>query len=328
MYVTTVYVASSIQRRLPFNRTCSLVFCQFTWYCDLVRNHSSISAVNFLNSVPQHTFRPHDPVAFNGEQGEECGYIASVKGRKALVVVKDGREFRVPVDMLKLRSGVKPRRVHSRNDAARMAFKEDDHVSFVDSQQVRHEGHIVKINPKYARVRSNDLMWQVPYVNLERTRSSGSSEDKRSQLLEIEAQAEMLLKKHGLGDWRFGFDQASRRGGRCAFDQREISLSEQFATAASRAEVTDTILHEIAHALVGSKHGHDAVWKATARRIGCSGRVTHDVDFSSARWILTCTTCGWRVPRMRRRKGLVCKDCGQGVVFQRTDGSESSSASI
>ena len=275
--------------------------------------------------MPQHTFRRHDPVAFNSEQGEECGYIASVKGRKALVVVNDGREFRVPVDMLKLRSGVKPRRVHSRNDAARMAFKEDDHVSFVDSHQVRHEGRIVKLNPKYARVKCDDVLWQVPYVNLERLESSSLGADKRSRLAEIEAEAETLLAKHGLGDWRFGFDQASRRGGRCTFGRREINLSEQFAAAASHDEVTDTILHEIAHALVGPKHGHDAVWKATARRIGCSGRVTHDIDFSTARWILTCSTCGWRVPRMRRQRGLVCTECGGSVEFQTNDGNESTS---
>ena len=275
--------------------------------------------------MPQHTFRPHDPVAFNSERGEECGYIASVKGRKALVVVNDGREFRVPVDMLRLRSGVKPRRVHSRNDAARMAFAENDRVSFIDSEQVRHEGHIVKINPKYARVRSNDLIWQVPYVNLERIGGATLGADKRSRLAEIEVEAEMLLAKHGLGDWRFGFDQASRRGGRCAFGRREINLSEQFAAAASHDEVTDTILHEIAHALVGPKHGHDAVWKAAAQQIGCSGRVTHEIDFSTARWILTCTTCGWRVPRMRRQRGLVCKECGRSVEFQTNVGNESTS---
>ncbi len=275
--------------------------------------------------MPQHTFRPHDPVAFDGKQREEFGFVASVKGSTALVVLDDGREFRVPVDLLTLRKGVTPRRVQSRNDAARMEFAENNRVSFIDSEQIRHVGRIVKINPKYARVKCSDVTWQVPYVSLERIGRSGSTADKRSQLMEIGAQAETLLKKHGLGDWRFGFDQASRRGGRCAFDQREISLSEQFATAASRAEVTDTILHEIAHALVGPKHGHDAVWKDTARRIGCSGRVTHDIDFSTARWILTCATCGWRVPRMRRQRGLVCRECGGSVEFQTNDGNESTS---
>lgn len=262
------------------------------------------------------------------KRGEEHGYVANVKGRTALVILNDGGEFRVPVDLLKLRNGVKPRRVHTRNDVARMEFTENDSVSFVDSQQVRHEGHIVKINRKYARVECNGVTWQVPYVNLEQIGSPTLGSDKRSRLGEIETEAEMLISKHGLRSWRFGFDQASRRGGRCAFDRQEISLSEQFAVAASHDEVTDTILHEIAHALVGPKHAHDAVWKAAAQRIGCSGRVTHDVDFSSARWIMTCMTCGWRVPRMRRRKGLFCRDCGEGVEFQRIDDSVSNSDNV
>ena len=272
-------------------------------------------------------FRPHDPVAFEGVRGEELGYIASMKGRTALVVLEDGGEFRVPVDLLKLRTGVKPRRVHSRNDAARMDFMENDEVSFIDSQQLRHFGRIVKVNPKYARVICEDVTWQVPYVNLERLGTKALTSNKRTRLAEIETEAEKLLAKHGLGNWRFVFDHASRRGGRCAFDKHEISLSEQFAIVASENEVTDTILHEITHALVGPKHGHDAVWEATAHSIGCSGRVTHDVDFSTARWILTCTSCGWRVPRIRRRKGLVCKGCGQQVEFQPNDGNVSTSDS-
>lgn len=270
-------------------------------------------------------FRSHDPVTFKSGIGDEYGHVATVKGRIALVVLDDGREFRVPVDMLKLRKGVKPRRVHTRNEAARMEFVENDHVSFVDSAQVRREGCIVKMNPKYARVKCDDAIWQVPYVNLRHEGCATSISEKRSRLTAIETEAETLLEKHGLESWRFGFDQAARRGGRCTFDRQEISLSEQFAITASDEEVTDTILHEIAHALVGPRHGHDATWKATAQRIGCSARVTHDVDFSSARWILTCPTCGWRVPRMRRRRGLACTECGGNVEFQPNDGNVSTS---
>ena len=265
-------------------------------------------------------FRSRDPVAFTSKHGEEFGHISTINGRTALVVLNDDREFRVPVAMLKLRKGVKPRRVHTRNEAARMEFAENDGVSFVDSARISHVGTIVKINPKYARVKCGDDIWQVPYVELKRESSPVSQSEKRSRLIEIEKEAETLLEKHGLERWRFGFDQAARRGGRCVFDRQEISVSEQFAYAASEDEVTDTILHEIAHAIVGPKHGHDAIWKATAKRIGCSARVTHDVDFSSARWILTCPTCDWRIPRFRRRKGLVCAECGGNVEFQPNEG--------
>lgn len=36
-------------------------------------------------------------------------------------------------------------------------------------------------------------------------------------------------------------------------------------------KIQDTVLHEIAHAIVGNKHHHDRVWKDCAQRIGCSG---------------------------------------------------------
>ncbi|MCY4128381.1 MAG: SprT-like domain-containing protein [Gammaproteobacteria bacterium] len=277
--------------------------------------------------MQQHRFRIHDPVAFASAEGEETGYIVSIKGRTALVVLDDRREFRVAVSLLKMREDVPPRRVRSRNDLARMEFTENDSVSFLDSDQNRHVGHIVKINPKYARVKCDDDVWQVPYVNLKHEDGATPRSEKRSRLTAIETEAETLLEKHGLKSWRFGFDHATRRGGRCMFDRQEISLSEQFAIAASDEEVTDTILHEIAHALVGPKHGHDATWKATAKRLGCSARVTHDIDFSSARWILTCPTCGWQVPRMRRRKGLACAGCGGNVEFQLNDGKVSTSDS-
>lgn len=35
--------------------------------------------------------------------------------------------------------------------------------------------------------------------------------------------------------------------------------------------IENTILHEIAHAIVGASHHHDKVWKDCAQRIGCDG---------------------------------------------------------
>ena len=36
--------------------------------------------------------------------------------------------------------------------------------------------------------------------------------------------------------------------------------------------MTDTILHEIAHAIAGANAGHGPVWKAVAKRIGAAPR--------------------------------------------------------
>lgn len=36
-------------------------------------------------------------------------------------------------------------------------------------------------------------------------------------------------------------------------------------------KIQDTVLHEIAHAIVGNKHHHDRIWKDCAQRIGSTG---------------------------------------------------------
>ena len=70
---------------------------------------------------------------------------------------------------------------------------------------------------------------------------------------------------------RSSYDNAKRRAGICRFAEQTLGLSAPLTAVHSEDDVRDTILHEIAHALVGPAHGHDATWRAMARRIGCSG---------------------------------------------------------
>lgn len=83
-----------------------------------------------------------------------------------------------------------------------------------------------------------------------------------------------LLREHGLEHWTVTTDRAKTRAGVCRFAARTISLSAPLTRLHDEAEVRDTLLHEIAHALVGPSHGHDAVWRAKAMAIGCSGERT------------------------------------------------------
>ena len=55
-----------------------------------------------------------------------------------------------------------------------------------------------------------------------------------------------------------------------------IELSFHFIERSSDVEVLDTILHEIAYALVDPKHGQDATWKATCSEIGARPRRCFD----------------------------------------------------
>ena len=84
--------------------------------------------------------------------------------------------------------------------------------------------------------------------------------------------ADRLLLEHGLTGWRVELDGAKTRAGVCRYAERVIGLSAPLTRLHDAVEVRDTLLHEIAHALVGPEHGHDRVWQATAQRIGCSGR--------------------------------------------------------
>lgn len=83
-----------------------------------------------------------------------------------------------------------------------------------------------------------------------------------------------LLREHGLEHWTVTTDRAKTRAGVCRFAARTISLSAPLTRLHDEAEVRDTILHEIAHALVGPAHGHDDVWRSKAMAIGCSGERT------------------------------------------------------
>lgn len=88
---------------------------------------------------------------------------------------------------------------------------------------------------------------------------------------EAQALAVQLMNQHGLTDWTFKFDRSSRRFGRCEYAPKVISLSAPLTELNSLTEVRDTILHEIAHALVGVGHHHDWIWQCKARQIGAKG---------------------------------------------------------
>lgn len=103
--------------------------------------------------------------------------------------------------------------------------------------------------------------------------------------------AHKLLRKHKLNNWYFYFDQAKKRFG-STIDGR-ISISAPLTKLNSKAEFTNTMLHEIAHALVGIQHGHDVVWKRKAIQIGCDGY-----------------RLGWyKTPETRAWTRITCKRC-------------------
>lgn len=125
------------------------------------------------------------------------------------------------------------------------------------------------------------------------------------------AMAEDLLDHHGLREWTVAYDGAKRRAGICRFDRHEIGLSAPLTQLHDEHDVRDTILHEIAHALAGPRHGHDEVWRGIARRIGCSGErcMSTESPQVAAAWLGVCPA-GHTLERHRRpERVLTCAHC-------------------
>lgn len=126
--------------------------------------------------------------------------------------------------------------------------------------------------------------------------------------------ARALLREHGLPDWTVVLTRAKRQAGVCRYATRQIGLSGPLTQLHDEAEVRDTILHEIAHALAGPQHGHDRVWRATALAIGCTGQRCSSPEAAQlpTAWVGTCPR-GHTVGRHRRPVRVAsCRQCRPG----------------
>ena len=134
--------------------------------------------------------------------------------------------------------------------------------------------------------------------------------------------ADRLLNEHELFEkgWSFSFDRAKRRAGSCKFSKKEITLARAYAEQEDFKEIKNTILHEIAHALVGPKHGHNEIWRQKALEIGCDAERCHYVVFSKPKYILTCINRCFEVARYRVNQNFlhsrICSKCkGKLLIF-------------
>ena len=175
------------------------------------------------------------------------------------------------------------------------------------------DGTLAKLGPKRAGVIAADGEWyHVPYQLIQ---PLGKTKDYSAQEQGALENCRRLLDKHGLGNWSARLDDATSRAGACDDKKKQISLSRLFLRQAPEQEILDTILHEIAHALAGCAHHHDAVWRRIARQIGCSGARCHNIAFGAPRWIVRCPNGCFATTRNRRSSKAVCKKCRQPVGF-------------
>ena len=123
-----------------------------------------------------------------------------------------------------------------------------------------------------------------------------------------------LMAEHvELRDWRFAFSRHARRTlGVCRHRQQVIVLSTAFVELNDEPTVRDIVLHELAHALVGAGHGHDAVWQAKAVEPGANpDRVCTAAVMPPGDWQATCASCRRTFDRYRQpRRRYWCRRCG------------------
>ena len=204
------------------------------------------------------------------------GHLLRRQGRRRLATVIDGGErlWQVPEAALTPAPGARRATMVTRHDIARAAWRVGDAVTFTHRDGVRR-GRIVKLNATQAKVRCSRTLWDVPFGLLAGAGGSGRRQGARNgadRLTQVAAMARRLMDDNGLADWTFAFLEAERRLGDCHFEDRVIRIGRSHALDGSEAQVTDTILHEIAHALAGPEARHGPVWKAAARRLGATPR--------------------------------------------------------
>jgi predicted SprT family Zn-dependent metalloprotease len=143
-------------------------------------------------------------------------------------------------------------------------------------------------------------------------------------LIEANAITYRLIAQHlpGMG-WRVNWDNARSRNGQCRYATKTLSFSRPLTRIATEEEFTNTVLHEIAHALTpGHRHGN--VWRAKFIALGgngerCSSRDPEGV-IALAKWTILCVSCDFKTHRNRLtqsiRTGGRCPQCHSSLNFK------------
>jgi len=136
-----------------------------------------------------------------------------------------------------------------------------------------------------------------------------------ADLVRVRRWAEALIALHlDPAVWTFAFDNAKRRAGLCNYTEHRISVSRYLAARFEDDEIHQILLHEVAHAMAGSRAGHGATWKRIARELGYEGSRLHDGPIADelAPWVGTCPSGHTHYRYKRPTRELSCGVCGRG----------------
>lgn len=128
------------------------------------------------------------------------------------------------------------------------------------------------------------------------------------------------MSQHGLiqKGWKLAWNKAKTVHGSCQYYTATIVLSTPLTELNTEEVVTNTILHEIAHALVGAGCGHNYIWRMKAREIGCSANRTSGQEAVQAagKYIGKCKKGLHTFNGYKKRRGLSsCSKCSTSRQF-------------
>lgn len=125
--------------------------------------------------------------------------------------------------------------------------------------------------------------------------------------------AAALIDLHLDRSWSFAFDNAKTRAGLCNYTHKRISVSKYLAARYEDDEIHQVLLHEVAHAMAGTRAGHGPRWKAIAADLGYEGKRLHDGAIANefAPWVGTCPAGHEHFRYRQPTRALACGKCSK-----------------
>lgn len=134
-----------------------------------------------------------------------------------------------------------------------------------------------------------------------------------AELVRVRRWADALIALHLDPGWTFGFDSAKTRAGLCNYTAKKITVSRYLASRYDDDEIHQVLLHEVAHAIAGTRAGHGPQWRSTAADLGYEGKRLHDGAIANelAPWVGTCPGGHIHYRYRRPTRPLACGTCSR-----------------
>ncbi len=134
-----------------------------------------------------------------------------------------------------------------------------------------------------------------------------------AELERVRTWANALIALHLDPSWTFGFDNAKTRAGLCNYTAKRITVSKYLAARYDDDEIHQVLLHEVAHAVAGTKAGHGPAWREVGKQLGYEGKRLHDGAIADelAPWVGHCPAGHVHYRYKRPARPLACGKCSR-----------------